>query len=66
MKSCPFCGSKELELCRTNENACWVRCAKCGAESPSAKKRDDAIAVWNTRVESNDNAVFVEDDENVE
>ena len=30
------------------------------------EQRDDAIAVWNTRVESNDNAVFVEDDENVE
>jgi len=49
IKSCPFCGAKEVEIARTNENACWVECASCGASSPSTKKREDAIAIWNER-----------------
>lgn len=58
-----FCGSTELQLCRTNEIACWVRCDRCGADTPSRIKRKDAIALWNTRPAVNLSAVFVQDDE---
>lgn len=35
IKPCPFCGAKKVEICRTNEAACWVRCDRCGADAPS-------------------------------
>jgi len=46
---CPFCGSVEVEICRTNPNACWVRCAQCGADSQSHRTRAKAISNWNRR-----------------
>ena len=46
---CPFCGSVEVEICRTNPNACWVRCAQCGADAESARTRKEAVANWNRR-----------------
>ena len=63
LKPCPFCGCKELELCRTNEHACWVRCDTCGADAPSNADRSKAIEIWNTRQAVAGNAVFVTDDE---
>ena len=63
LKSCPFCSSEKLELCRTNPRACWVRCHLCGAETPSAPRRADAIANWNTRYHNETIAEFVEDEE---
>lgn len=62
LKSCPFCGSEELEFCRTNPKACWVRCHLCGGEAPSRPKRRDAITNWNMRYPETI-AQFVEDDE---
>lgn len=35
IKRCPFCGSREVEICRTNQHACWIRCADCGADAQS-------------------------------
>lgn len=51
IKSCPFCGSKKLEVARTNPNACWITCANdnCGAESKSHPTRAGAIRKWNRR-----------------
>lgn len=48
---CPFCGGFEVDICRTNPNACWVRCAndECGAETNSDRTRSGAIANWNRR-----------------
>ena len=48
---CPFCGGFEVNICRTNPNACWVECANetCGAQTNSRRSRTDAIAVWNRR-----------------
>lgn len=63
LKPCHFCGSTELELCRTNPRAYWVRCAKCGADAPSSPRRKKAIEIWNARPESQAKAVFVTDDE---
>lgn len=46
--SCPFCGSEDVEICKTGPY--WVRCAECGAESESDDRRYKAIAKWNRRV----------------
>jgi Lar family restriction alleviation protein len=51
IKSCPFCGSKKIEVSRTNPNACWITCGNenCGAESKSHPTRVGAIRNWNRR-----------------
>ena len=49
IKDCPFCGSVSVDICRTNPNACWVRCAECGADAPSHRTRTGALKNWNTR-----------------
>ncbi len=51
LMSCPFCGSFEVDINRTNENACWVQCVQCYAEASSAKTRKGAIERWNTRIQ---------------
>ena len=61
IRTCPFCGSTKVEICRTNEFACWVRCAECGADAPSAAKREDAIGIWNFRPKIDLPAEIVED-----
>ncbi len=58
---CPFCGSDEIEICRTNENACWIRCAKCGADAPPSNTREQAISNWNKRYRGNMTATIVDD-----
>lgn len=45
--SCPFCGSRAVNIFRTNSNACWVECDSCGAKAQSAQTRVEAIANWN-------------------
>lgn len=51
IKPCPFCGGKQVEIARTNENACWVECARysCGARTKSHATRAGGIANWNRR-----------------
>lgn len=49
IKPCPFCGSKKVDICRTNENACWVRCARCYGKAASDTFRKVAIRNWNHR-----------------
>jgi len=49
IKPCAFCGSKEVEIARTNENACWVECANCGANRDAVASREQAIKLWNER-----------------
>lgn len=70
IEPCPFCGSQVVDICRTNEHACWVRCAndECGAETNSRPTRKEAIAVWNTRTPRlepgcNGDACIEEDDD---
>ena len=58
---CPYCGGKTVQVCRTNENACWIQCAECGAESPSAKTRAGAISNWNQRRKVKGYAEIVDD-----
>jgi hypothetical protein len=65
IKSCPFCGGKKIWVCRTNENACWIRCDKCWGETESASDRKTAIKNWNReriRIRTFDTKI-VQDDE---
>lgn len=63
LKCCPFCGSHEVQICRTNPHACWVRCEVCGCDSESDSTRAGAIANWNRRYYDDDPATVTEDDE---
>ena len=62
-KDCPFCGSDRVEVCRTNPNACWIRCDECGADAPSHRTRTGAFANWNRRLGNNMTASIVDDDD---
>ena len=66
MESCPFCGCQQLIVCRTNPNACWVRCDNCGAESGSKKKRKAALTRWNSRSSPFDAVIIADDDKDTE
>jgi hypothetical protein len=63
--SCPFCGSLEVEICRTNPDACWVACANeyCEAETKSHRTRSGAIRYWNTRAIRCETATVIQDDD---
>lgn len=63
---CPHCGSSKVNVCRTNEDACWIECAdeRCGAQTASRKTRRGAIDVWNSRMPPRTAyAVVIEDDD---
>ena len=32
VKPCPFCGSRDVELCNTHAATYWLECQGCGAE----------------------------------
>ena len=63
IKCCPFCGGHEVIVCRTNPNACWIRCDACLSEAKSHKTRKGAIALWNRRYYDDVPAVIIEDDD---
>jgi len=63
IKPCPFCGSTEVMVCRTNPHACWVQCAECLGRADSKCRREDAIAAWNGRPDVQGYATIVEDDD---
>lgn len=64
---CPFCGRFEVDINRTNPNACWVSCADCGAEAPSHRTRNGAIANWNRReTKANYTTASIRDDDDRE
>ena len=62
-KCCPFCGGLEVEVCRTNIHACWIRCSACGADAQSHKTRRGAVAQWNRRRDLAARATIVSDDD---
>ena len=63
IKPCPFCGLKKVEICRTNPQACWVRCYNCGADAPSDSNRKIAIRIWNKRPVAIGFAKIIDDQE---
>ena len=66
IKPCPFCGSHTLEICRTNGEACWIACEKCGARSDSHRDRVGAIRIWNGRVIDDSKPTIVSYDQDYE
>jgi Lar family restriction alleviation protein len=63
VKPCPFCGSKKVEINRTNQNACWVSCTECGAHVWSDPSRQAAIKFWNRRRGVTGQSTIIYDDE---
>jgi len=59
--TCPFCGHDEIVICRTNKNACWVRCDNCGTDGKVFSKRKDAIKFWNKTFLRTDDAHIIDD-----
>jgi hypothetical protein len=59
--ACPYYGCQQVQICRTNAQACWVSCENCGAESESNKDRRVALLNWNRRVREELPAEVVED-----
>lgn len=51
MKPCPFCGSTNVG-CFFNDPFHAVACNECGGIGGMEMKRDEAIAKWNSRVDS--------------
>lgn len=58
---CPFCGG-EAEICR-HALVSWVRCKKCGVDTPAALPQDEQLAIdfWNTRAERTCSVVCIID-----
>ena len=55
LKSCPFCGSAEVEMIGgPNSNGIfWAHCAQCHAEGPfPGCDPEQAAEKWNTRKEA--------------
>ena len=59
--NCPFCGSKRVKVCRTNDNACWIRCSDCGTDAKSGKTREEAFNNWNRRCPFITDAEIIDD-----
>lgn len=47
---CPFCGGNAQKVKSSGRWGWFVSCA-CAAVGPSAESRDEAVRVWNRRVE---------------
>ena len=47
-KPCPFCGGEPFFM--DNDGWYWVRCRKCGVETPGSDIRERAENQWNRRV----------------
>jgi len=61
--NCPFCGSHRVDICRTNEDSCWVECTWCGCHLSSGRLRSEAIKQWNTRARTIGYSQIINDDE---
>jgi Lar family restriction alleviation protein len=55
---CPFCGYIGITIKETEdryEDAVWyLECDSCGAESGWRDSKKDAIAIWNSRIETSE------------
>ena len=60
LKQCPFCGAKysaekftKNTVQLMNGTKCfWVICLNCGVRTGEYYKPDDAVAVWNRRIDN--------------
>lgn len=59
IKPCPFCGSKRIRINSTREDreeedklqTYWGLCMDCGADGPNAESAEEAVRMWNERME---------------
>lgn len=53
LKPCPFCGSDNIfvdEFWERYDEPYFVTCNGCGANGPYTRKKEEAIELWNRRV----------------
>lgn len=54
LKPCPFCGGKaNIEGGKSPYWVYWIKCYECRVETEAYDFEEDAIAVWNRRVNEN-------------
>lgn len=46
---CPFCGSKDVKLYKSDYTFWFVECNMCCSEGPLSRTGDEAKDKWNTR-----------------
>lgn len=51
LKSCPFCGSNDVTMCKVYPSS-YARCRVCGAEGGLRGSHDEAAAAWNSRTDA--------------
>ena len=66
IKPCPFWGEHDVDVARTNPNACWVVCNECDARTTSAPTREEAIEMWNCRTEDDGQPAAITNDQDRE
>jgi len=62
VRSCPFCGSGDIDLCNTHTALYWMECQSCGAQVDGKNRGDldpgdechleaarSALETWNHR-----------------
>jgi DNA-directed RNA polymerase subunit RPC12/RpoP len=49
LTTCPYCGSRDLEIVTVEEHGVAVRCTYCGAVGPWTSSPEAAILEFNTR-----------------
>ena len=49
LKICPFCGGEAIF--KSDDYCAWVMCKKCGSHSSCRDSNEEAIKVWNQRIE---------------
>lgn len=49
LRSCPFCGSKDIKVIQTTVSGYVATCNDCWAASRAETTKADAIAAWNRR-----------------
>ena len=63
VRACPFCAGTDVEVCRTNENACWLRCEMCGIDGPTHATLRDAVRAWDSRPPQKEAATVTRNDD---
>lgn len=53
LKPCPFCGGIAYIQKHSYRYAYWIKCYDCGVETEAYGFEDEAIKVWNRRVNEN-------------
>lgn len=48
LELCPFCGSKDVELC-SGGDCHYAQCQSCMAEGSYPETEEEAVLAWNTR-----------------